>query len=607
MMPMPRCSNSRLCIRKSRRSGEATGLLIIAGSLCVMALVFNICALASGWLESVSDAGSTLELSTPEWAIALKSISLAFAGVSYLFYLLLIAIQSKTPWGYLVTVAGLLIAAAALFSLIGIEIRRHQRVNAPEVWIYTQNFFAAVFAACIYVLASVLLIPHVLSLSYRSQRGKVVQCTSIMFRLNFLAVFLLGGAAIYSRIEGWTLMDSLYFTDYTVLTIGIGNIVPQTHLGRSLLFPYATLGIISLGLVVTAVMSVTDQMRELRLSYVIERVRGGADSKDDNDKLPSCQISPCRPSFVRHATQRYQEFLKEQAVRSQFYRRTRWTHLIVFVAAWFILWLVSAVVFRHSEKESNWTYFVALYFTYTSLTTIGYGDYFPTSNFGKVFFIFWSLLAIPILTNLVTLMGAAFHAWLRDCSSWARKRILSFKGSNEHDHELEHYSRLIDQQTQGPVSQASCETGVEKRPANLSSSHRNLRSVQADIGLAQSTPDEPSRSAPGGTSAYRQLILLQEIQDLIGATREDVHEGQESLCCRWSKILPLLQAAGTTDDLGDLVSLFATVKAAKISRRVLGDHKQEREDRNIEILWMISLLVERLSADLRQELAQGIE
>jgi hypothetical protein len=60
-------------------------------------------------------------------------------------------------------------------------------------------------------------------------------------------------------------MDALYFTDYTLLTIGLGNIAPQTHLGRSLLFPYAILGITSLGFLVTTIASFADQMRELKL------------------------------------------------------------------------------------------------------------------------------------------------------------------------------------------------------------------------------------------------------------------------------------------------------------------------------------------------------
>lgn len=63
-------------------------------------------------------------------------------------------------------------------------------------------------------------------------------------------------------------------------------------------------------------------------------------------------------------------------VESAFYRKRRYSELSLFLCAWIVLWLVSAGVLCHSEKEDNWTYFVDLYFTYTSLTTIGYEDFF---------------------------------------------------------------------------------------------------------------------------------------------------------------------------------------------------------------------------------------
>ena len=61
-------------------------------------------------------------------------------------------------------------------------------------------------------------------------------------------------------------------------------------------------------------------------------------------------------------------------------------------------------MFFKSERNQGWTYFGSLYFSYTSLLTIGYGDFAPQSNSGKPFFVFWSLLAIPTLTILISNM-----------------------------------------------------------------------------------------------------------------------------------------------------------------------------------------------------------
>jgi potassium channel subfamily K, other eukaryote len=67
---------------------------------------------------------------------------------------------------------------------------------------------------------------------------------------------LLLGALVYSHIEAWKFLDAVYWADFTLLTIGIGDdYTPETHLGRGLLFPFAMGGIIILGLVVGSIRS----------------------------------------------------------------------------------------------------------------------------------------------------------------------------------------------------------------------------------------------------------------------------------------------------------------------------------------------------------------
>lgn len=44
-----------------------TSLINRKGALCVMALMFNVCALVKGWQQIVSADGSIFELRTPSW------------------------------------------------------------------------------------------------------------------------------------------------------------------------------------------------------------------------------------------------------------------------------------------------------------------------------------------------------------------------------------------------------------------------------------------------------------------------------------------------------------------------------------------------------------
>jgi potassium channel subfamily K, other eukaryote len=75
-------------------------------------------------------------------------------------------------------------------------------------------------------------------------------------------------------------------------------------------------------------------------------------------------------------------------------------------------------VFEHAEHDQDWSYFESLYFSYTTLLTIGYGDFEPMSNSGKPFFVFWSLLAVPTLTILISDMGDTVVKGVKDATIW---------------------------------------------------------------------------------------------------------------------------------------------------------------------------------------------
>jgi potassium channel subfamily K len=74
--------------------------------------------------------------------------------------------------------------------------------------------------------------------------------------------------------------------------------------------------------------------------------------------------------------------------------------------------------FADQTRRAGWSYFQAVYFTFIVLVTVGYGDYTPTSNAGKAFFVIWSLLAVPALTVLVSNLGDTLVKTVLDWSAW---------------------------------------------------------------------------------------------------------------------------------------------------------------------------------------------
>ncbi|KAJ5937542.1 hypothetical protein N7454_003884 [Penicillium verhagenii] len=389
LMNAERMSSEREESDSRQRWLFVTGFPVIAGTLCVMAMMFNICALSSGWQQPVMIDDKRYSL--PGWTVALQAISLAIAVSVYIAYLLLMQLHDKPVTVFWINVLGWLMAATILFSVVGVAVQRHHSLPLHTRGEYTQAFYYGVFSAGLYAFVAFLMALYVLGalhiqLSRRNRRQ--VQRMNVLLRALWLAIVLLVGAAIYRAVEGWSLLDALYFADFTILTIGIGKPAPATHLGRSLLFPYATTGIIALALMVSAVISFTHDMRDMKLRLQMAQMR---DRWRENAPYDGQDLPLPRGAQVREL----------HHIKAKFHSSIHRRELVFFLLAWLVLWFISAAVFRVSEKQQGWSYFVALYFTYTSLTTIGYGDFYPTSSLGKVFLYSgrcWLCLSSPTLS-----------------------------------------------------------------------------------------------------------------------------------------------------------------------------------------------------------------
>ncbi len=65
----------------------------------------------------------------------------------------------------------------------------------------------------------------------------------IVYPLLIFAVMLISGMLIFNSIEGWSYLDSLYFSVVTMTTVGYGDFTPTHSLSKIMVMIYAVSGI----------------------------------------------------------------------------------------------------------------------------------------------------------------------------------------------------------------------------------------------------------------------------------------------------------------------------------------------------------------------------
>ncbi|KAJ3106433.1 Potassium channel [Phlyctochytrium bullatum] len=88
------------------------------------------------------------------------------------------------------------------------------------------------------------------------------------------------------------------------------------------------------------------------------------------------------------------------------------------ILAW---WLVSAKIFEVCEPD--WTYMDALYFTFVTMTTIGYGDLVPTSPWSWEFWNVFVFTGIATFAFLLTLIQARYVSRFAKAEERVERRV----------------------------------------------------------------------------------------------------------------------------------------------------------------------------------------
>ncbi len=379
------------------------------------------------YIPQGSDEEHGLKIEDPKWLIAVNSVSLVFALVANMTLLLNMAKRLSFAIAQPMTIIGFYLASFLLIALVAVASSSVFRIPPPEEHALSQAYYYAIMAAAIYFIISSLMALTAFG-AYKGHYDKEFQLTTsqrtlMLQTIGFMAYLLLG-ALVFSYVESWHFLDAVYWANFTLLTVGIGgDYVPKTHTGRSLLFPYAVGGLIMIGLVIGSIRAlILEHGKQKMAARFMEVKREKAISSIDEEmrtiRLGTFEKLKFSHKGLSESQRREQEFHVMRRIQALSHRKRRYIALVFSASAALLLWFLGALVFMYSEKQQDFSYFVALYFAYTSLLTIGYGDLVLNSNSGKAFFVFWSLLAVPTLTILISNMGDTVIKEFKDFTIW---------------------------------------------------------------------------------------------------------------------------------------------------------------------------------------------
>ncbi|KAF8511619.1 voltage-gated potassium channel [Hysterangium stoloniferum] len=366
---------------------------LLAAIFAPFSILFDIPALSEPWfVDSDSDIfvipARVTPLPDPKGNVALSAVGLLFNVIANALLIVRFSTGASARWWRVATrlslVSWICKVVIALINVVvyGTGLRPHS--------IRWEGLWCAIVSLVLCGVITALLIFHWILEPRIGRKEPTEDQLSIrvagrLFMMNviFFVIDVALLALLSSKVEHWTYFQGIYFTVVTFLTIGYGDFKPLHTVTRVLVFMFAILGIAQLGNIVTMLV----RFFASRVEATRAESRAQFEEKRKEELEGRVGLTP----------DLFQEIQFLERMGEQQLSRIRLRQVITSLAGLIVFWVVGAAIFSHLEGTA---YGTGLYFIYVSFLTIGYGDYAPITPAGRVLFVLYVLLAVPIMASL---------------------------------------------------------------------------------------------------------------------------------------------------------------------------------------------------------------
>ncbi|KAJ8037522.1 TWiK family of potassium channels protein 7 [Holothuria leucospilota] len=237
---------------------------------------------------------------------------------------------------------------------------------------------------------------------------------------------------LYESPNAWSVSSAMLFCMITITTIGYGDLVPNTVAGRIAVILYSCIGIPLSFLLIADTGGLLARLASSSTAYVRRRLCGKNDQifqplEEDKDEtnpkpdeyarqsgggnpLSESDTARRNPQISLEAEPSYLSNVPEEDKEG-----TVPILVVVFILTTYIC--IGALSFSLSE---GWSFTEGLYFTFITLTTIGYGDLYPSRHVQNntmipiLVYILFGLCLVSMSVSLVMWRFMKLVTWMRN-------------------------------------------------------------------------------------------------------------------------------------------------------------------------------------------------
>lgn len=253
------------------------------------------------------------------------------------------------------------------------------------------GFWYAAITSGLYFGCTIILTTHFVGYAcgkYPARFNLIKNERSLMVFTVAFSIILIWGGGMFSGLLHRSFGTALYFSVVSILTVGLGDILPTSVAAKILILVFSTVGLITLALIIAMTRGIFQESS----GYVVFFHRVELLRQAELKRIANGEVTYTQ----QEAFEKMQEFRKLASSKQKLHA------LLSTLLAFVLFWNLGSMVFMFAE---NCSYFNAIYFGYLCFLTIGYGDYAPRSAAGRAFFVLWALGAIPLMSVILSTVG----------------------------------------------------------------------------------------------------------------------------------------------------------------------------------------------------------